>query len=60
MGKIKKFLQEAYAEMKKVSWPTRKQTIQYTMLVVVISISVAVFLGALDYLFGSIIRNIVL
>ncbi len=60
MEKIQRFLREAYSEMKKVSWPTREQTIQYTTLVVAISISVAVFLGILDYLFGSVIKSVIL
>ncbi|PID52382.1 MAG: preprotein translocase subunit SecE [Candidatus Moraniibacteriota bacterium] len=60
MEKIRQFLREAYNEMKKVSWPTREQTIQYTMLVVAISISVAVFLGILDYMFGSVIKSMIL
>lgn len=60
MEKITQFLREAYGEMKKVSWPTREQTIQYTVLVVSISIFVAIFLGVLDYMFGSIIKSVIL
>ncbi len=60
MNKITQFLREAYSEMKKVSWPTRELTIQYTVLVIVISISVAIFLGILDYMFGSFIKDIIL
>ncbi len=60
MNKITQFLREAYSEMKKVSWPTRELTIQYTILVVMISIAVATFLGILDYTFGSFIKNIIL
>ena len=60
MEKIKQFLREAYSEMQKVSWPTREQTIQYTTLVVVISLTVAIFLGVLDYGFGSMIKKFIL
>jgi preprotein translocase subunit SecE len=60
MEKIRQFLQEAFNEMKKVSWPTREQTIQYTTLVIAISIAVAVFLGVLDYMFGSVIKSMIL
>lgn len=60
MNKITQFLREAYSEMKKVSWPSREQTIQYTTLVIVISITVAVFLGILDYMFGSFIKDVIL
>ena len=44
-------LSDIIAEMKKVTWPTKKQTQNYTYLVIGISLSVAAFLGALDYLF---------
>ena len=38
--------------MKKVTWPTKKETYSYTLLVIGISLAVAVFLGALDYIFS--------
>ncbi|HIP50147.1 MAG TPA: preprotein translocase subunit SecE [Candidatus Pacebacteria bacterium] len=60
MSKITQFLREAYSEMKKVSWPSRELTIQYTTLVIAISISVAIFLGVLDYMFGSFIKDVIL
>jgi preprotein translocase subunit SecE len=60
MGKITQFLREAYAEMKKVSWPSREQTIQYTVVVIAISLLVALFLGILDYMFGSFIKDVIL
>jgi preprotein translocase subunit SecE len=60
MGKITQFLREAYAEMKKVSWPSREQTIQYTVVVIAISLAVALFLGILDYMFGSFIKDVIL
>lgn len=44
----------------KVNWPTKKQTINYTMVVVVLSLVVAVFLGGLDYLFSSILKAFII
>ena len=46
--------------MKKVNWPTRSQTVQYTILVIAISIGVALFLGAFDYIYHLIISKLVL
>jgi len=43
------YLQEAKAELKKVTWPTRKETIRHTALVVGISLGLAAFLGVADY-----------
>jgi preprotein translocase subunit SecE len=44
------FLGEVKSELAKVVWPTRKQTIQYTLTVIVFSIIIALILGAFDYL----------
>ena len=43
------YLQESKAELKKVTWPTRKETIRHTALVVGISLGLAAFLGVADY-----------
>jgi preprotein translocase subunit SecE len=52
MNKLITYLKESYAEMKKVTWPTKKETYRYTMLVIGISIATAAFLGTLDYIFA--------
>ncbi len=39
--------------MKKVTWPTKKETYNYTLLVIGISLAVAVFIGVLDYAFSE-------
>jgi preprotein translocase subunit SecE len=46
------FLREVKGEMKHMNWPTRKQTTAYTVMVVVISLFVAVYVGAFDHLFA--------
>jgi len=43
------FLKEARAELTKVVWPSRKETIRITTAVIILSLSVAAFLGAVDY-----------
>ena len=45
------FLREVKGEMKHMSWPTKKQTIAYTLLVIVISIALAAYVGVFDHLF---------
>ena len=46
---ILNYLKETKAELKEVSWPTKSQTITFTILVILISVFVAVFLGAVDF-----------
>jgi len=52
MNKLTKYLKESVLEMKKVTWPTKKETYNYTLLVIGISLATALFLGALDYIFS--------
>lgn len=47
------YLKDTWAEMKHVSWPTQKQAIVYTALVVVISVVTALFAGGLDFGFSE-------
>jgi preprotein translocase subunit SecE len=60
MQKIIQFFLGAKAELAKVSWPSRKELIRYTILVVVISLLVALFLGLLDMLFSYLVENFIL
>jgi len=58
--KIITFLKEVKLEIKKVNWPTRQQTIRYTLIVLGISAAVAIFLGGLDLLFTILLDKFVL
>ena len=46
------YIKDVRGEMRHVSWPTRKQAVIYTVLVIAISVAVALYLGALDLLFS--------
>ncbi|MEA3450063.1 MAG: preprotein translocase subunit SecE [Patescibacteria group bacterium] len=59
MNKLTKYIKGSYEEMKKVTWPTKKETKNYTYLVVGVSLGVAIFLGALDYLLTFILRFVI-
>ncbi len=52
MGLIN-YLRETRAELRHVTWPTREQAINYTIIVLVISVGTGIFLGLLDYLFAQ-------
>ncbi len=60
MNKITNFFKEAKAELKKVNWPTKKQTINYTIAVIAISLAMAIFLGGLDYFFSYLLKIFIL
>jgi len=47
------YLKETKAEMKNVVWPTRKQAIYSTLLVIAVSVLIAYYLGLFDFLFSK-------
>jgi preprotein translocase subunit SecE len=55
---IQQFLKESRAELKKVTWPTSKQTIASTSVVIVITVIVSLALGFVDFGLAKIIRVI--
>ncbi len=54
------YIKDTRAELVHVSWPTRRQAIVFTVVVIVISIITAVFLGFFDYIFSLILQKFVL
>ena len=50
MSRIIRFFKEVWVELGKVVWPSRRETTNHTLMVIGISLAVAVFLGAADYL----------
>jgi len=58
--KITNFLNEVKVELKKVTWPSRQETIRYTMMVILISLGVAFFLGFGDLIFSWLLNKFVI
>ncbi|MDQ3014799.1 MAG: preprotein translocase subunit SecE [bacterium] len=46
------YIKETRGELKHVSWPTRRQALAFTIIVVVISLALSLFLGLFDFLFS--------
>ncbi len=51
------YLKDTQAELRHVAWPTRTQTIVFTVLVALISIFTAAYLGLFDYVFTTALTN---
>ena len=60
MNKFIDFLKDVKVELSKVNWPTRDQTIQYTAVVVGVSLFLAVFLGLVDFGLESALSKLIL
>jgi preprotein translocase subunit SecE len=58
--KVNMFFKEVWVEMRRVSWLSQKEILKYTVIVLVVTVAVAVFLGGLDYIFTEIIRRFLL
>lgn len=58
LGALVSYLFGSREELKKVSWPTRKETIRLTAIVIGISLGVAIFLGSLDLLLNFILEQV--
>jgi preprotein translocase subunit SecE len=48
---IQRYFRETVGELKKVNWPTRKETTNLTIVVLIVTIGMSGFLGLLDFLF---------
>jgi preprotein translocase subunit SecE len=56
--KVMQFLSEAKTELKKVTWPSPKQTLASTSVVIIIVFIVAIYLGIVDYVLAKLVKYI--
>ena len=59
MSRIRRFIDEAWSELKKVSWPTRDQVRNLTVLVIAVSFAVGLYITVLDAAFQGLIGFLV-
>jgi len=59
MSKITEYLKETKTELKHVIWPSRRQTLYYTLIVIVLSVVVAYYLGFFDSIFEKGLHKII-
>ncbi len=52
MSRIQRFVQDSWQELKKVNWPTPLQARNLTVVVLVISAAVSVYIGIFDIVFA--------
>ena len=58
--KIQRYFQETIGELRKVSWPTRKEAIRLTEVVILVIFIMAIFFGGLDYIYAWIFSKILI
>jgi preprotein translocase subunit SecE len=50
------FIRDVRSELRKVSWPTQREALNLTVVVVALSVSVGLFLGGIDFVFQELFR----
>jgi len=58
-GKVKKFLNDVYQELQKVAWPSRDELVGSTIVVIVMSVIVAVFIGIVDWSVNQVVHTLI-
>ena len=58
MKRLRRYFDEVWSELKKVSWPTREQVRNLTVLVFAISLVVGIYITILDTIFQNVIAFI--
>jgi preprotein translocase subunit SecE len=48
IGRVREFVQEVLAEFRKVTWPSRQELVNSTVVVIVVTVVLAFFLGGVD------------
>ena len=57
MKRLIQYIRDTRGEFKHVSWPTTKQTVIFTVLVIAISLFVAALLGLFDFIFTGLLKK---
>jgi len=53
------YIKESFGETKHIKWPTKRETVVYTISVIVIALIVAYYLGLWDLVFTSALKQII-
>jgi preprotein translocase subunit SecE len=58
LRRVQEFVREVLAEFRKVSWPSRQELINSTVVVITVTVVVSLFLGAVDVVLARIVERI--
>ncbi len=58
LDRARKFFSEAKLELKKVVWPSKRQTMLSTRVVVIFVILISIFLGVVDFVLSRLVKLI--
>jgi preprotein translocase subunit SecE len=56
VARIREFVQEVLVEFRKVTWPSRQELVNSTVVVIVVTVVLALFLGAVDIVLARVVE----
>ena len=56
---VRRYFRETRGELRRVTWPTREESQRLTLVVIGVTIAFAIFLGALDFVFSTVVGEII-
>ncbi len=56
---VVKYFQDTRAELRRVTWPTRDETKNLTLIIAAVTLAMAFFLGTLDYVFQVVVAGVI-
>ncbi|MBI2631140.1 preprotein translocase subunit SecE [Candidatus Nomurabacteria bacterium] len=59
MSRITEYFRETKGELKHVIWPSKSQTMYYTLIVIILSIVIAYYLGIFDFIFSQGLQKVI-
>jgi len=57
-GAFFRFLKESDIERRKVVWPTHQEVVQTSLMVIIVTIIISLFLASVDWMIGSLVRSL--
>ncbi len=58
IGRLRNYLSEAWAELRKVAWPTRSTVINLTLIVIAVSVAVGAYIAIIDAALRAILDQV--
>ncbi|MDH5185463.1 MAG: preprotein translocase subunit SecE [candidate division WOR-3 bacterium] len=58
-NRIRKYIMEVISELKRVSWVKRKELIGTTVVVIILSLILAIYIGIFDFIFSRILHLVI-
>ena len=58
LTRLRRYLSESWAELKKVAWPSRQTVVRLTLLVIAVSLVVGIYIFVLDSLFNTLVEQV--